>query len=174
MQMAIRSIQDVNEAIRRRFVVEGANIDLTYDAAKIIESEAWWYIPFVWFGCGGFIVDKKDLYVNWLGSALKLDDCIWGHEHGIICGPVDFAFDDGIDVAVVRRIVGRFKYYSPKRSNPAEVFDIWYTEGEIDDAIRRQYPLFRRHLVWFAIPEIRAAIEAGEISFSAQRNENGA
>ena len=40
-----------------------------YQADDLLESENWWYVPYFWIGCQGFIADKKGGYVNWLASS---------------------------------------------------------------------------------------------------------
>src|SRR5215208_3419801 len=34
---------------------------MEYPQADVLESESWWYIPYRWIGCFGFIVSKKSL-----------------------------------------------------------------------------------------------------------------
>lgn len=171
----IPTLQDAEAAIRSRFKAEGANIELRYDPEKIIETDRWWYFPHCWIGCAGQIVDKRDLSVNWLGSGLSLDDCFWGHDRGLVADPVDFTFTDEIDAEVltILKLVRRFKHPIPRRSNPDEEFFTWYTEPELEGEIARQYPTFRRHFVWSAIPDLRKAVEAGTVSFVAQRSRTG-
>jgi hypothetical protein len=170
---AAPTLHDAEAAIRARFKADGAGIELRYDETQIVETDRWWYFPCSWLGCKGLIVDKRDLYVNWLGSGLCLDDCFWGHDRGLVHDAVDFTFTDEIDanVLTIRSLVGRFQHYVPRRSNPAEEFLAWYLEPEIDGAITRQYPTFRRHFVWSAIPDLRKAVEARAVSFVARRNE---
>ena len=49
---------------------------------EIVEREAYWFFHVGFIGSVGVIVDKADLSLFPMGSALPLDDCFWGHEHG--------------------------------------------------------------------------------------------
>ena len=51
---------------------------LSYNSGDLLCSQHWWYIPYRWIGCAGFIVSLDSGYVNWLGSALGLRECFWG------------------------------------------------------------------------------------------------
>lgn len=75
MSATTARICEAEDAIRRRFIADGFRGTLEYAPDKVIETDRWWYIPFCWIGCAGFIVSKDDLYVNWLGSALSLEQC---------------------------------------------------------------------------------------------------
>lgn len=80
-------------AMERRLEQEKFRGEVKFDPKDILESDRWWYIPYRWIGCMGFIVNKADGSVNWLGSGVcSLSDCFWGHDRGVICGPIDFTF----------------------------------------------------------------------------------
>ncbi len=106
----IRTLRRAEDAIRRRLAASGFQGQLEYDSGKVIEKDRWWYIPFRWVGCAGFILNKDDLYVNWLGSALSLEQCFWGHDQGIVCDLVDFAFHPDTHRALAARLLRRFKH----------------------------------------------------------------
>ena len=74
----IRSLNDAVAHLRKSL---GEEFDL--DITRVIESKDWWYIPFVWIGCRGYIVDKLNGYINQLGSCHPLDLCFWAHERNI-------------------------------------------------------------------------------------------
>src|SRR5262249_50477896 len=101
------TILEAEDAIRRRFTATNFQGELRYDPAKVVETDGWWYIPYCWIGCKGFIVGKDTLYVNWLGSALSLEECFWGHDHGVVCDLVDFTFVSGTSPELARRLVSR-------------------------------------------------------------------
>lgn len=44
------------------------------DPAGAIEAATWWYVPYQWIGCAGFIVGKSSGDVTQLGSGLELED----------------------------------------------------------------------------------------------------
>lgn len=48
----------------------------------VVERETYWFFRVGFIGSCGVIVDKADLALFPMGSALPLDACFWGHEHG--------------------------------------------------------------------------------------------
>ncbi|EDY16820.1 hypothetical protein CfE428DRAFT_5629 [Chthoniobacter flavus Ellin428] len=155
------TLRDAEDAIHSRLIAEHFQGQLHYDASEVMETDRWWYIPFRWVGCASIIVNKDDLYVNWLGSAIKLQDCIWGHDRGVYCDWVDFTFATDTDMNVVRRLIRRFQHMCPRANETKRLEPVWYRESEIASAVATQFPVFRRHFAWFAIPELRAASEEG-------------
>ena len=164
------TIQDAENAIQNRFVKDGFRAVIQYDALKVIENERWWYIPLVWIGCGGFIVSKDELYVNWLGSTShpNLEECFWGHDHGLYCDMVDFTFAPDTDIKLAARILSKFKHTHPKEGGPPPAEPVWYHDSEIAPALSGQFPTFRRHFVWHAISDLRQAHENEGLQFSCQ------
>jgi len=87
----------------------------------LIESLAWWYIPFGWIGCSGYIVDKNDGHVNQLGSAYPLSVWFWGHIHGFKHDTYDFIItkinDQQQTLNFVNTIGFRFPHVDAKPSS---------------------------------------------------------
>ena len=110
----MNSIRDAEYAIKWTFAAKGPLAQFRYDSAGVIENDRWWFIPCGRIGSHGCIVNKADLYVNWLGSATNREDALWGHDHGLFHDLVDFAFapDTPPDVAV--RLVAQFRHMKPK------------------------------------------------------------
>jgi hypothetical protein len=163
VQLTIREAQD---AIRRRFTATEFRGELRYDPAKVIETEKWWYIPYTWIGCAGFIVSKSDLYVNWLGSGVSLEECFWGHERGVVNDLVDFEFSVDTDIELATRLVSRFKHLTPNAQSIVPTQPVWYRTEEVQSAVSRQFPNFRRHYAWFCISDLKKACEEEGLEFS--------
>src|ERR1041385_6267284 len=127
----MNTIHEAEEAIKLRFDRDGFKRELRYDHAKVIENERWWFIPCGWIGCAGCIVNKSDGYVDLLGSALSLEDCIWGHDRGLVVDLVDFSFAPDTDLSLVAKLLQRFKHtrFNPSGQQPKE--PVWYRESEI-------------------------------------------
>lgn len=162
-----KSLKAVDDAIRQKFELEGFKGELDYDPAKVVETDHWWYVPCGGIGCSGCIVNKDNLYVNWLGSALSQDMYIWGHEHGIFHDLVDFTFAPDTDLALAERLLRRFKHSRPDASGVEPLEPVWYQATEIGPALSSQFPVFRRHFVWYAIPEIRHSYEHDALRFTS-------
>ena len=166
----MNTIHDAEKAIKRKFAEKNQscfNEPLRYEASKVIENERWWYIPCVWIGCSGCIVNKQDLCVNWLGSALSQPEYFWGHDHGIFHDLVDFAFAPDTDRELAVRLLARFQHMHPDARGVAPKEPVWYRDSEITSAIDTHFPSFKRHFVWFAIPEIRRACETNGLHFTS-------
>jgi hypothetical protein len=166
--MTPHTIPDAEDAIRRRFRANGFCGTLEYAPDKVIETDRWWYIPFCWIGSAGFIVNRDDLYVNWLGSALTLEQCFWGHDHGVVCDLIDFTFSPETDRAAAARLLSRFRHMHPNAEGVLPNEPVQYWDAEIPDALSRQFPTFIRHFVWFAIPELMRAYERDGLRFTCK------
>jgi hypothetical protein len=169
MRYNSRSIHDAELAIRERFARQKFYFtgDLVTHPAKVVETESWWYIPVGWLGCAGFIVNKKDLYVNWLGSGISMDLCIWGHERGVFNDWVDFGFASETDRKLVARLVSKFRR-GGLTSGRLPSGPTGYQESGIEAAVSRNFPVFRRHNVWLCIPELFWACESAGLRFTSE------
>ena len=163
MSATTATIREAEDAIRRRFVADGFRGTLEYASDKVIETDRWWYIPFCWIGCFGFIVSKDDLYVNWLGSSstVTLDLCFWGHDHGLFCDLVDFTFAADTDQLLAARLISQFRHMHPNARARLPREPVPYRDSEIPAALSSQFPNFRRHFVWFALADLHLAYEKG-------------
>ena len=168
------TIREAEEAIKRRLIADAFRGTFEYAPDKVIETDRWWYIPFCWLGCAGFIVSKDDLYVNWLGSALTLEHCFWGHDHGVFCDLVDFGFSPDTDRTLAARLLLRFKHMHPNARGVRPSEPVWYEESEIPAALSSAFPTFSRHFVWFSIPELRHAYENDGLRFTCGLPRAGA
>lgn len=142
MSAITATIREAEDAIKRRFIADGFRGTLEYAADDVIETDRWWYIPFRWIGCAGFIVSKHDLYVNWLGSALSLEQCFWGHDHGVFCDLVAFTFSPDTDRALAARLLPQFKHMHPTARGVLPSEPVWYQDSHIPAALLSQFPLF--------------------------------
>ena len=150
------------KSLQRRLDKEQFQGSVSYNARDLLRAQSWWYIPYDWVGCGGLIVSLDNGYVNWLGSGLSLRYCFWGHEHGIVCDLVDFSFAPDTATSLAARLLERFKHMHPNARGVLPNEPVWYRESEIPVALSDQFPTFRRHFVWFAIPDLfQASKEAG-------------
>jgi hypothetical protein len=153
--------------IRQRLEDEQFQGTLEYDARDLLHNQRWWYIPFIWVGCNGFVVNLDTGYVNWLGSAFCLDLCFWGHEQGLFCDTVDFSFEPDTNIQLAGKLVGRFMR-EPHRWVASESDEfVRYHEFEINTALTTIFPNFRRHFVWYAIPDLRDACENEGLRFTS-------
>lgn len=168
MALTTSTIRDAEDAIKSRLTADSFRGNLDYASDKVIETARWWYIPYCWIGCAGFIVNKDDLYVNWLGSALSLEQCFWGHDHGVFCDLVDFSFSPDTDRTLAARLLSRFKHMhrNAKGAIPSE--SVLYQDSEITAALSSQFPALSRHFIWFGIPELQHAHEKEGLRFTCK------
>jgi hypothetical protein len=152
--------------IQKRLEEEQFHMTVSYEPQDLLRSKTWWYIPYRWIGCRGFIVNMDDGYVNWLGSALSLQHCFWGHERGVVCDLVDFTFAPDTDPKLAERLLPRFKHMHRDEHGVLPSEPVWYREVETSAAVSNQFPTFRRHFVWFAIPDLFNAYEKEGLRFN--------
>ena len=103
--------------------------------------------------------------MNELGSALSLEECFWGHDHGTSTDLVDFTFAPETDLTLAAKLLGRFKHMRPNARGELPRNPVWYRESEIGPALSSQFPVFKRHFVGFAIPELRKAVDDDGLRF---------
>jgi hypothetical protein len=161
----MNEIKEAEKAIENRLEKAGFKASMAYDPQGVIESERWWYIPCRFVGSIGCIVSKSDLYVNWLGSALPLDDCIWGHDNGVYHDLVDFHFFPETSQELAGKVLLKFKHMLPRSDGVCPAEPVWYRECEIGDALKAMFPDFPRHFAWYALPELRQAWEQQGLRF---------
>jgi hypothetical protein len=153
--------------LRQRLHEEQFQGTVEYNVRDLMYHPRWWYIPYQWIGCSGFVVDIDTGYVNWLGSAQSLDLCFWGHDRGLFHDTVDFSFAPDTSIELAGRLLRRFKR-EPLPSTTSENEDlVWYGKAEIDAALSENFPTFRRHFVWYALPELRDACENEGLRFTS-------
>ena len=161
-------IEEAEAAIRQKWAREGFKGKLQYDPAKIIENERWWFIPCGWIGSFGCIVNKSDKYVNWLGSSvMTMEDCFWGHDHGVFYDLVDFSFNPETNIQLATQLLARFQHMRPNARGMLPKQPVPYRDSEISEALSTQFPVFRHHFVWYAIPELRKASERDGLLFTS-------
>ena len=165
----MNTLRDAELAIRHKFVASGFRGELRYDAAKVVETERWWFVPCGWIGCAGCIVNKGDLYVNWLGSCPDVvADCFWGHDRGLFNDLVDFTFAPETDRSVAEKLVLEFKHMHPNVRGVHPQQPVPYRDSEVAAAVSSHFPTFHRHNVWLAIPAIRRASEIHGLQFTSE------
>jgi len=152
--------------IQKRLARDRFRMTVPYLPQDLLRAETWWYIPYRWIGCKGFIVNAADGYVNWLGSALDLQDCFWGHERGVFCDVVDFTFAANTEAKVAVRILQHFRHLRPNEKGQSPREPAPYRDSEIASAMTAQFPTFRSHFVWYAIPALLKAWENEGLRFT--------
>ena len=55
-------------ALKMRLDSENFRGTISFDEDNLLRSPRWWYVPYAWIGCKGFIVDIYSGYVNWLAA----------------------------------------------------------------------------------------------------------
>ena|SRR6266498_1610527 len=163
---ARESLEFALRCIQKRLTEERFQMTVPCDTEDLLSSKTWWYVPYRWIGCRGFIVNLNEGYVNWLGSGLRLRHCFWGHEHGIVCDLVDFTFSPDTAAELAARLLPRFKHLHSNAGGVLPSAPVWYRESEIPAALSNQFPTFRRHFVWSAIPVLFHAYENEALRFT--------
>jgi hypothetical protein len=146
---------------------------VSYKEEHLLHCADWWYIPYTWIGCSGFIVNTKDGYVNWLGSGLiTLQEFFWGHNRGIFCDLVDFEFASNTDKSVAAKLLEKFQHMHPNARGVLPQCPVWYRDSEIPSALSSQFPIFKHHCVWPAIPDLFQACKEKGLRFTCRLSIN--
>src|SRR5262249_48861612 len=97
----------------------------------------------------------------------SLEHCFWGHDRGMYCDLVDFSFAPDTEVELARALFPRFQHMHPNAKGLSPKEPVPYRDSELDSLFRQQFPSFKRHFVWYAIPEIQKASENRGLRFTS-------
>jgi hypothetical protein len=81
---------------------------------------------------------------------------------------VDFEFARDTNRELVARLLTQFHHMFPNSRGVLPNSPVWYRDAEIPAAIEKQFPLFRRHNVWPAIPQLMEACEKEGLRFTSR------
>lgn len=166
---AISNLTTAKEHLER---VLGRNV--SYLESQAIEAPRWWYIPYGWIGCSGFIVDKADGYINQLGSCHSLDDCFWAHNRGIKYGYADLTIHQINDIqGTIDTLMkmGSHAPYNPIPNRPntsGKGYEFW-TREELEALLDVLPVTFSNQILWFTIPALRNAEKESFCKFEVTR-----
>lgn len=141
------------------------------EEAGVIEAPRWWYLPYIWIGCAGYILDKSDGYIRQLGSCHSLDDCFWSQNKGIKYGYSDLIVTRVKDVKkTVNTLMELGNRASPINPIPNKDDDKgkrtkFWTPRELETEIGSCPVTFENQILWFTIPYLREACERGYFEF---------
>jgi hypothetical protein len=80
-----------------------------FDASEALEAATWWYVPYGWIGCCGFVVEKRTGQVHQMGSNAGLETYLWAQDRGLLVEYADLVIDEVHDpaatAAALRKIV---------------------------------------------------------------------
>ena len=157
------SLDKALRCLQERLNQEQFEGTVPFNPDDLLRSRNWWYVPYRWIGCIGFIVSSENGYVNWLGSGsgIHLRECLWGHERGIFCDLVDFTFAQDTDPKLAVELVGKFHHMHPNSRGVLPRWPVPYRDSEIQSAFSIYFPTFSRHFIWSALPELARAYKEG-------------
>ncbi|WP_367874582.1 hypothetical protein [Luteolibacter sp. Populi] len=145
-------------------------LEVEFDPEDVIESAKWWYIPFGWIGCAGFIIDKDGGYINQLGSCHSLDECCWGHSNGIKYKYADLTVlrVHNLDATLATLMkMGNSSPFSPtpnKQDKDGNLREFW-TIDELRAEIITLPKTFPDQVLWFTILALHEARDKGYFDF---------
>ena len=122
----------------------------------VIDRQTYWFFPVGYVGSCGVIIDKADGRLSILGSALPLDACFWGHEHGFSPEFVTLRVTKVHDRRrAIEFLLNVVREGPPRRRNP-NPRRAWL--GEQLDALPCEFGPQR---LWLWIPEFRQVTAEG-------------
>jgi hypothetical protein len=128
-----------------------------FDATEALEAETWWYVPYAWIGCCGFVVEKATGQVHQMGSNAGLETYLWAQSQGLLWERADLVIDAVRDRDVAIRWLQRVVCVPTGDHHPL------YGPGAEELAtMLADLPLrFPAQQIGLWLPDLRAGIEAG-------------
>lgn len=151
------------QRLKNAWCKAGREGEVAFEDTKILSSPRWWFIPFGWVGCSGFIVDRESGHVNKLGSCHGLDLCFWAQDHGIVAGDTDFVIHEVRDMEHAQAVVQGFIHPSWTTTEIRH-----YSKQEAAQVLASLPAEFPSQELWFSFPHIREAAEVGAFTFTAR------
>lgn len=150
------------------------NTEFEFNDDEVVESENWWYIPFVWLGCGGYIIDKLDGYINRLGPGQPLDLCFWAHEHDIKYSYSDLTVTKITNltetIVTLKRLGNRSAINPiPNKSDDSGNRTKFLTDSDIEDHLASLPATFENQILWYTIRALKKSADAGDFEFAVTR-----
>ena len=141
---------------------------ITHDEQNAFEADRWWYVPHIWIGCSGYIVEKNSAAVNQLGSAFPLSLCFWAQERGALKAPCVLTIERVHNVPLARKLIAKLDNKSP--INPVPILgrrgdgrSRWLNPDEVLENL--PFSLNTGGL-WFALPALHEAETAHVFDFT--------
>ncbi len=161
-------------ATAKQHLERALETEFSCDDSEAIEAPEWWYIPYGWIGCAGFIIDKADGYINQLGSCHSLDDCFWAHNRGIKYGYADLTITQVNDregtIDTLMKMGNRAPLNPiPNKSDGNDERRTFWTREELGQQIDDLPVTFDNQHLWFTIPALRRADENAFCNFEVTR-----
>jgi len=118
----------------------------------VIDRGAYWFFRVGYIGSSGVIVDKVDGRLSVMGSALSLDDCFWGHEHGF---SPELVLLRVINVHAWNHTIESLLRFAPRQRNPNP------GRAWVADRLRSLPCEFGPGHLWLSIPLFREVAQEG-------------
>jgi hypothetical protein len=158
-----QSLQTADSALRRFLVSVDFKSEIDYAPDAVMESAQWWYIPFRWIGCSGFIVEKADGAVDWLGSGYPMRLWFWAHNRGLWGDTTDITILAMSKAPEVRDLVLDLVRVGPNGSFNREL-----AEAEVDRIYSNLPAQLNGKEIWLFLRQIEAISAKGEFEFTAK------
>lgn len=140
------------------------------DETRAFEASTWWYVPHVWIGCCGHIVDKATGRVTLLGSVHSLEMCFWAYERGLLDTPCTLVVTRVNDVEATKTLLRQMDNRSPFNRTPvlgrgADGYNSWLNPDEVAANIPAT---LQAESLWFALPALKKAEETGAFLYQVK------
>jgi len=165
-------ITSLDEAVAK--LQSAVEWEVKFESRELVENENWWYIPFCWIGCAGYIVDKFDGYINQLGSCHPMDACFWGHNQNIKYGYSDLTINQinnyDATISTLMKMGNRAPINPiPNKTNSDGNQTEFFTESDIKQHLEMLPSTFENQRLWFTIPALKKSVENNDFEFVVSR-----
>jgi hypothetical protein len=131
--------------------------DEIFDARDALEAATWWYVPYFWIGCAGFVVEKATGQVHQMGSNAGLETYLWAQAHGLLWERADLVIDEVRDRDAAARWLRRVVSAPSGDHHPLRAPDA----DELATMLADPPVRFPAQQIGLWLPQLRDGVEAG-------------
>ena len=168
-------VRDLNHAVE--LLEDHIEQKVEYSREGVVESPDWWYIPTIFIGCTGFVVDKKDGYINSLGSVhVPLADSLWAHNIGIKHDAHNLTVTKVNNLDKTINILMELGNKSPvcprsnKHDNEGNLIEFWKRD-DLRAYLMKLPVTFYNQQLWLTIPLLHHASKRKYFEFTVQKTQ---
>ncbi|APR86146.1 Hypothetical protein A7982_11495 [Minicystis rosea] len=129
----------------------------------VVDRGGYWFFRVGYVGSCGVIVDKADGRLSVMGSALSLDDCFWGHEHGFSPGFLSLCITNVRDHRSTVELLLHLISSGPPRTRNPNPKRAWLSEK-----IESLPCVFEPQNLWLSIPTFREVLQQGWFEYQVR------
>lgn len=104
----------VSATVGRPLVYQFDDEEIAYNRQGALVSDELFYIPYIWIGCAGYVVERAASVVRTLGSGIDVESQIWAWYRGVTHEPQNLevmAVHDRVELErLLRELIGNYRF----------------------------------------------------------------